>query len=417
MSDTTPADPRLPSPTSDLIHDRPYVVLLVARTIAMMGFAFAPVALAFGLLDLPGGDAHLLSTVLTAQLGPKVVLSLFGGVVADRYPRVRVLQIGIAVVGLGWVALGLMMLTGLTWTWLMCLAAGLTGIAESVLYPALTGIIPEVVPPLLLQQGNAWLSMGASAARLAGLVGSGAMVVLLGGGWAVVVAGALYLTAGVVALGLPVAPAGANPAESPLRQLIAGWGEFSSRQWIWVCTAQYAFVVMMLQAAHGVLGPVIAKAELGGPKAWTTVLVGEAVGAVLGVVVSLVWRPRRPIFTGVLVTFFAGVPPVLLGLGAPVLVTAVAAVGMGLGFELFGVLWMTALQREVPPDALSRVAAYDAFGSIMFGPIGLIIAAPAADWLGLHPALIGCGGTILLVTALAALSPEVRRLKGHVGVR
>jgi MFS family permease len=402
-----------PAARSGLLAHRPFVVLFFARTLAMMGLAFAPVALAFGILDLPFGDAHLLSVMLTSQIGPKVLLILFGGVVADRYPRARVLQLGLALSAAGWVTIGVMLLLGGVWLPLMCLAAALTGVAEAIAAPTLTGIVPEVVPPLLFQPGNAWLSMGSASARLVGLVASGAVVVLLGGGWAVITAGALYLVAGAVALWLPVHPGGADRRQSPLRQLKEGWGEFSSRQWLWVCTVQYTFVVMMLMGAHGVLGPVVAKAELGGAKAWTMILAGEAVGAIAGTITTLVWRPRRPILVGVTLTFLAGLPAILLGVSAPLATIIAAAFGMGFAFQLFGVVWLTALQTEIPPAALSRVAAYDAFGSTMFGPIGLVIAAPAADVFGIHAALVACGVIVLAVTALALCAPGVWKLKAR----
>jgi MFS family permease len=405
------------SAAAELLRHKPFVVLLVARTIAMAGFAFAPVALAFGILDLPGGNAHMLSVVLASQLTPKVILMLLGGVVADRYPRARVLQIGVCVIGLAWAAVGGMMLTGQALLVPMCLAAGLAGIAEAVVYPALTGIIPELLPPLLFQPGNAWLSMGSSCAKLAGLVASGAVVVLLGGGWAVAAAGGLYLVAAVLSLFLPVAAPGAAGGVSPLRQLVEGWGEFSKRQWVWVCTVQYTFVVMMLQAAHGVLGPVVAKAELGGAKAWTAILAGEAAGAIAGVVITLIWRPRRPILVGVLLTFLAAIPALLLGLSVAVPWVVVAAFGMGIAFQIFNVVWLTALQTEIPPAALSRVAAYDAFGSIMMGPVGLVIAAPAAEAFGIHAALLGCGGVVVVVTALALMAPEVWKLEARTRLR
>lgn len=404
----------LPASTRALVANRPFVTLLAARTISMLGMAFAPVALAFGVLRLPGADAGTLSLVLLAQTTPNVLFMLVGGVIADRYPRAVVLRWGEFLTGLALASIGLMMLSDNAPVWALCLAAAAAGTAGAAIYPALTGIIPDLVPVPQLQQANAWLSGGASAARLAGLVAGGVVVIWLGGGWAMVTAGAFYLLAGVLVLGLPkISSTLASAAENPLRQLVEGWAEFRSRQWLWVAVLQFSVMVMMLQAAHGVFGPVVAETELGGPATWTTFLAAEAVGAVVGVALAFVWKPRRPIFTAVLMTFTAGVPAILLGVSAPLLPVVVAAFAMGVGFELFGVWWMTTMQNEVPAESLSRVASYDALGSMMLGPVGLMLAGPATLAFGVHTALIGAGLITLAAAALALLSPDVRRLQAR----
>jgi MFS family permease len=405
----------LPTTTRALTANRPFLTLLVARTMSMLGMAFAPVALAFGVLRLPGADAGTLSLVLFAQTTPLVLFMLVGGVIADRYPRAVVLRWGEFLSAIAMGSIGLMMLTGHAPVWALCLAAALGGTAGAAVYPALTGIIPDLVPTEQLQQANAWLSGGSSAARLAGLVSGGAVVIWLGGGWAMLTASAFYLVAGVLVLGLPkISSALASTAESPLRQLVEGWGEFRSRQWLWVVVLQFSLMIMVLQAAHGVFGPVVAETELGGPATWTTFLAAEAIGAVVGVSLAFVWKPRRPILVATLLTFSAGIPAFLLGVSAPLLPVVLAAFAMGASFELFGVWWMTTMQNEVPAESLSRVASYDALGSLMLGPLGLVLAGPATVAFGVHTALIGAGVISLLTTCLALLAPEVRQLQARI---
>lgn len=404
------------SQTRELRANPAFMVLLATRTIAMLGMAFAPVALAFGILGLPGADAGTLSIVLAAQTIPLVVFMLAGGVIADRYPRALVLRWGQAISAVAWASIGVMLLLGHPPLWLLCVAAAVAGMAGATVYPALSGIIPDLVPTHLLQQGNAWLSMGASAARFAGLVASGAVVVWLGGGWAMVVAGSLYLVAAVLSGFLPRGGSLARPEDGPLRQLRDGWCEFRSRQWLFICVLQWAVMLMVLQASQGVLGPVVAKAELGGAAGWTFVLAGEALGAILGVAIAMVWRPRRPIFVATLLTFTAAAPQLLLGFSAPLWVVVLAAFFMGIGFDLFGVLWMTTMQHEVPPESLSRVASYDALGSLMLGPIGLLLAGPAAALFGPHLALIGTGVVSIGTTVFALAFPQVRQLRARTVV-
>ncbi|MFI6482420.1 MFS transporter [Nonomuraea sp. NPDC050663] len=396
-----------------LLRDRRFALLLTARTISMLGSSFAPVALAFGILDLPGATSKTLSVVLTAEALPMVLFMLVGGVIADRFPRHRVMMIGEWTNALAFLALAAMLFTGWTPLPALATAAAVSGIAIALLFPALQGIIPEVVPPDRLQAGNALLGLGANSSRIAGAVLGGATVTLVGGAWALAASGLLFAVAGVCISLLRLIPAERSSAKghSVVKDLREGWREFASRQWLWVVVGQFAIMIMAMQAAHGVLGPSLAKQELGGAPAWTAVLTGEAVGTIVGVAVALRLRPRRPIFVATLLTIPTALPYLLLGLSAPLWSVVAAAVVLGICFDVFGVLWQTTMQREIPAEALSRVSSYDALGSLMFGPIGLMLAGPVAVAIGPKPALIGCAVIVVAISVIAALAPGVRHLK------
>ena len=395
-----------------LMRDRRFARLFCARTASMGGSAFAPVALAFGVLHLPGGDSELLSIVLTAESVPMIVFLLIGGVIADRFPRQRVMMLGEFSSATAFGLLAALLLTGDPPVWLLCTAAAFSGIGIAIMMPALTGIIPEVLESKDLQQGNALLALGANTARIAGLVSAGWVVTIIGGAWALMGAALLFATSGIIVSGLTgLTDHRGEESSSTFADLKRGWHEFSSRQWIWVVVLQFSFMVMLFQACFGVLGPVLSETELGGAGPWSWILAGDAVGMVLGVMIAMRIRPRRPILVGVLLTTLATPPFLALGLGASLWVVVPLAVVMGAAFDIFGVLWNTTMQRLVPTEALSRVAAYDAFGSLMFGPIGLMVAGHAVVWWGVRPAMVGASLLMLAGVALALLSPEVRRLR------
>lgn len=402
-----------------LLRDRRFALLFTARTLSMLAIAFAPVALAFGILDLPGATATTLSTVLATEAFAIVLFTLAGGVVADRYPRHRVLQSAEWVNALAHVGLGLMILTGAAPTWALASAAALSGTATAMVWPALTGIVPDVVPTQHLQPGNALLGLGGNIARVAGLVAGGIVVVAMGGGWALLTAAWLFAVSGLMIslLALPrrAAAIPSGGGVSVLTDLRDGWDEFRSRQWLWVVVVQFSVLVMVWQAAHLVLGPVVAKQELGGPTAWTAILTAESIGLIAGVLIAMRFRPRRPILVITLLTFGAAPPYLLLGGSAPLWLIVASAFVLGVCFDLFTVLWQTTMQREVPAHALSRVSSYDALGSLMLGPLGLILAGPVAESWGPHPALIGCGIIMVLTTLFALCFPGVRQLTAPPG--
>jgi hypothetical protein len=79
---------------------------------------------------------------------------------------------------------------------------------------------------------------------------------------------------------------------------------------------------------------------------------------------------------------------------------------------LDGSVWESTLQRRIPSEALSRVAAYDWFGSLALGPVGLAIAGPLAALVGIDAAL-WLAALLILAVAIGLLAVrEVRTMPG-----
>lgn len=400
-----------------ILRDRRFGLLLSARTASVLGSAFGPVALTFGVLALPGATATKLSIVLAAESISIVAFMLLGGVIADRFPRFRVMVAADLVAAAAWGGISAMLITGWVPMWLLIILAAIAGMATALFWPAFTGVVPEVVPAPKLQAANGILRLGMNVARFGGFAVAGGAVVIFGAGWAMALNAVLLIgsAAFIAGLRLPVAARGregtGGKADNILRDLHDGWREFRSRQWLWVVVAQYSFVVMVLQAVFGVLGPVIANERLGGPKGWSWILAAEAIGMLIGVIFAIRARPKRPIRLVVLLTFPLASLPLALGLGAPLYVAAAAAFLGGVAIDILSVLWDTTMQREIPEESLSRVSSYDALGSLMFGPIGLLLAGPAVDGLGATNALLISAVVTAVASAAALCSPGVRRLE------
>lgn len=361
-----------------LLRDKRFAMLFTARTTSVLGSAFGPVALAFGVLDLPDASAATLTAVLVAQSVPEIALMLFGGVIADRVPR-HLLMMGAELVSaLAFASLAAMFVTGHAPLPALMVCSAVVGTSFALFYPALTGVVPDVVAAERLQTANALLRFGMNGARLLGLALAGGMVALVGAGWALAVNALGFLISATLLANLRL---GRNPRKgattSVLVDLREGWREFSSRRWLWVTVLQFSLVIAAMQAAFGVLGPVIAKEEMGGAAGWSLVLLGQSVGTLVGVAVSMRLRPRRPLLLATPMVFAVAVPVLLLGVSAPLALVVAGSFALGVGFNVFGVLFETTMQREIPREALSRVSAYDALGSFMIGPVGLMAAAPS----------------------------------------
>lgn len=391
------------------LHERDFRLLFLGRTASLLGSAFAPVALAFAVLDDLGGSATDLGLILAASWVPQIVLTLFGGVWADRVPR-NLLMLGtdlLMFAAQGSVAV--LLLTGRAELWHVAVLQALRGAATAFFFPASVGLVPQVVSAGRLQQANALLRLSQSSTQILGAALAGIVVAAVGSGWAIGFDALTFLASAafLARIRLPRAPARAHDL---VRELREGWGEFRAREWLWVIVAAAALGNLANSAGVVVLGPVVAKEELGGAQAWGFFTASVSIGLVAGGLVSLRLRPRHPLLLAQLAVLLAVGEFLALAFAVPLPLLLLAGAVAGFGFELFGVLWDTALQQHVPGDRLSRVSAWDQLGSFVVIPIGLTIAGPLAARVGTEEAILLFGALFLAVQSLALLSRDVRTL-------
>ena len=392
------------------LREREFRLLFGARVTSFLGNAMAPVALAFAVLDLTGSKSDL-GFVLAARQVPQVVFLLVGGVWADRLPRHHVMVASNLASGASQTTLATLLLSGHASLWQLLVLACVNGTSTAFFFPATTGIVPQTVPPTLLQGANALLRLGMNATYIAGAALGGVIVGVSSPGLAIAVdAGTFFAAAALVgAMRLPRALrlAGSNM----LAELREGWHEFRSRAWLSAIVLQFGFVNAAEIGALSTLGPVVAKERLGGAAVWGGLIACESAGLIVTGLVMLRLRPRRILLAatlGVLV-----VPLVQFAFAVPLSAPLIAATMFvaGAGIEVFGILWDTAMQQEIPPEKLSRVYSYDALGSWILMPLGYVVVPVIANAVGNRATFLGVGVLILVCTLAVLLVGDVRNLE------
>jgi MFS family permease len=394
-----------------ILRHRTFRNIFAARAVSLLGTSMAPTALAFAILDQPGGSAAKLGIVLAGRSIAQVIFLLFGGALADRFPRYRIM-VGSDV--LAFAAQGAIAGLFITRTAPLALLVGLSvvnGAANALFLPASRGLIPEIVDPPQLQSANALIRLSQNSASLAGVAASGAIIVAVGAGWALGLDAATFAVSALLVLTSQAPRSGhARDRTTMLSDLREGWQEFRSRQWVWVIVAQFALVNLCFSPCVYVLGPIVAKEHWGGALAWSVIITANAVGLIGGSFLAMRIRPARPLLVATIATFGFLPPFFLLAVHAPVWLAAVSMLGNGLAVDVFEVLWMTALQEYVPSDKLSRVTSYDALGSFVLGPVGLLLVGPVAAAVGIERTLIAAGLLVALGNVFALSVRSVRTL-------
>ena len=389
--------------------------LLTARIISNLGNGLGPIALAFGVLGLEDATASSLSIVMAAQMVPLVLLMLFGGVVADRFPRALVVGVSDILLSGFVITNGIMLVNGTATVLSLAIIAFISGSLNALWWPAFAGLIPEIVDEDDLQSANAVIGLGANGANIAGTVTGGIIVAGIGAGWAMVADGVSFFIAGLLVFTLrKYGKTRVQNEHSPTvyADLVHGWKEFISRSWVVAVVAGYAFLNMIYESVFAVVGPVHAEQELGGPKPWSWILAALSVGMITGVLVSLKVRPKHPLVIALSAQFAVAGWIVTMGATNLIPLIMISAFFAGIAFDFFFVLWQTAMQSNIPRESLSRVSSYDAFGSLALAPLGLIVAGPITEKFGSSTTLLVMGALFIVILAVMISVPAVRQLEG-----
>jgi MFS family permease len=394
-----------------VLRHRDFRFLFFGQSASAIGDQVVIVALALYVTQRTGSPTDL-GLVLAAQSLPLIALVLFGGVWADRLPRHRIMTAADYARALLHGVLAASIVLGGASVVEMIVIEALFGAARAFFQPAYSGLLPQTIPDAEAQDARALSSTTENLAILVGPALGAAMVLTIGAGAAFALDAATFLLSAELLRHVRPRARGEAPRErtTVMADLRAGWREVRSRTWVWATIAAFTVAVLSAYATWYALAPLVSRQLYGSAGVFGLLESAAGGGAVLGALLGIRWRPRRPMVVGLLLTLIWPIQSLAFAAGSPLAVVIVLAFGAGLGFTLFEVWWATALVRHIPPEALSRVSAYDWMGSLALLPLGFAIAGPLAGALGARTVLSVGAAVALEMRALAWVSHRTRQL-------
>lgn len=394
------------------LRDRRFAWYFSGRLISLTGTMMVPVALAFAVLEIDDSPSAL-GKVLAAQSIPLVAFLLIGGVIADRFSRSLVMQLSHVLSAITQGAVAALVISGTAELWMLICLEALNGAVLAFSFPAMNGLVPQVVPRTHLQQANALLSFSRAGLAIIGPTLAGLLVVTVGPGWALAVDASTWLVAALCMTRVRI-PARARTAETPspnmLRELREGWSAFVAHTWLWVIVVAFGVLNAIHTGAWFTLGPALARSTIG-EAGWGFVLSAEAFGILLATVLMMRTRFRFPLRVGMLGVAALAAPILTLGVEPRVLPLMVMAFTAGIGVELFAIGWNTALHEHVDEAVLSRVSSYDALGSFVAMPVGQLTFGALGAAFGIRVVLVTAGIVYAVIALATLLSRSVRNLE------
>jgi MFS family permease len=390
-----------------LLRDRTFMLYLAGQTTSGAGSALSSIALVFAVLSV-SRSASSVGLVLLASRLPGIALTLAGGVVADRWSRRRIVICADTARTVLQALTGVLLLRGHATVEVLVALQFLAGAASALFGPAASALVAGVAPRGEVRRAVSLLGITTAIAQTGGLALSGVIVALAGPGTSFLIDGATF-AASSLTLALIRSEDSASPARrTVLRDLRSGWRAVVSRSWLRVYTVHETVINVLVLSPFFVLGPVLAKADLGGAPAWSAIALGYVLGNLAAAHVTYHWAPQRPVLAALIVS--VGLAPMLalLGLGAPIWLVVPAALLAGAQTTVYNTLTTSALQSNLPADSLGRASAITGIGSTVLVPVGMGGAGVLASAVGTSTVLLSGAALVLAITAVCVAVPATR---------
>jgi Major Facilitator Superfamily len=384
----------------ELFRDREFRLYLIGQTTSGVGSALSSVALIFAVLSI-SRSASSLGLVLLASRLPGVVLSMAGGVIADRWPRQRVAATADLARTVLQACTGALLLSGNATILALVLLQTLAGGANVIFGPAANALAAGVAPRGQLRRANSLVGTSAAVAQTAGLALSGALVAIACPGASFLIDSATFAVSSLCLTLVRTRAVPVRGGRGMLRELREGWDAATARGWVVVYAVHLTVINVLTLCPLFVLGPVIAE-RLGGAPAWSAIALGYAVGNIAAAQLTFRWAPRRPVLAAVTTSTALAPLLALLGLAAPIWLIAPAAFLAGLQSTLYNTLINSTLQSNLPDELLGRVGVVARIGSTMLVPVGMGVAGVLATNIGASTVLTAAAVIVVAAAAAAA---------------
>ncbi|WHX30610.1 MFS transporter [Brevibacillus agri] len=395
-----------------------FYTIFAGQAFSLLGSAVVQFSIIWWLTEKTG-SALVLTIASMAGFLPQALVGPFARTIVDRLDRKKIMIAADMFIALVSLALAILFLSGIEPpVWVFYAVLGLRSIGTAFHMPSMQASIPLIAPEDQLMKVQGWIQTLTSAVSMAGpMLGAFLLayfsmetVLLLD------VAGALLASAALLLVHIPN-PERSVPEEGERgmrSEIKAGLRELMKSRGLVVITAAIGFT-SFVYVPVGALFTLMVLSHFG-KGAWHAGVVefSFAAGMLVGSILLGSWGARQNrvyLLTGGIALlglglFFSGLLPAS-GFVGFVLLSGL----MGISGPLFGGPFAVLLQTTIDPAALGRVMSLVNSLMLIATPIGLLVAGPVAEVIGVNNWFWLSGIAIVLIGVFTSLVPAVRELK------
>ena len=387
-------------------------VFLVGQTITTFGSLLVQYALLWH-LTLTTKSGVVLALAAVFGFLPQAIVSIFAGVWADRVNRKVMIILSDSTIALATLGLAFFMLSGVDDLWLVFLVMAVRSVGAGIQMPAISALIPQIVPTDKLMRVNGINSSVQSSLLIIGPVAAAGIYSTVS------LAAILFVDVVTAVIGLTLlatiavptlSRAAGNDKPSYFTDLKEGLNYIFSHdlvRWVMVIYS----IVFLLVVAPSNLSPLMLVRTFGGDVWLLTVLeLSFGIGMVAGGALMAIFASkmdRLGLMVGTSILF--GVLAVVMGFTTNLILFYSLFFLIGLAVPAFSTSSMTLLQETVEPERQGRVFGFVGIVMAVAMPLGMALLGPLADIVSVEILLIATGALTVCVAVVAVLLPAGKR--------
>jgi DHA3 family macrolide efflux protein-like MFS transporter len=387
-------------------------VFLVGQTITTFGSLLVQYALLWH-LTLTTKSGVVLALAAVFGFLPQAVVSIFAGVWADRVNRKVMIILSDSTIALATLVLAFFMLSGVDDLWLIFLVMAVRSVGAGIQMPAISALIPQIVPTDKLMRVNGINSSVQSSLLIIGPVAAAGIYSTLS------LAAILFVDVVTAVIGLSLLATIAVPTLSraasddkpsyftDLREGLKYIFSHDLVRWVMVIYS----IVFLLVVAPSNLSPLMLVRTFGDDVWLLTILeLSFGIGMVAGGALMAIFgskADRLGMMVGTSILF--GVLAVVMGFTTNLILFYTLFFLIGLAVPAFSTSSMTLLQETVEPERQGRVFGFVGIVMAVAMPIGMAVLGPLADIVSVEILLIATGAITVLIAVVAVLLPAGKR--------
>ena len=387
-------------------------VFLVGQTITTFGSLLVQYALLWH-LTLTTKSGVVLALAAVFGFLPQAIVSIFAGVWADRVNRKVMIIVSDSTIALATLVLAFFMLSGVDDLWLVFLVMAVRSVGAGIQMPAISALIPQIVPTDKLMRVNGINSSVQSSLLIIGPVAAAGIYSTVS------LAAILFVDVVTAVIGLSLlatisvptlSRAASNDKPSYFTDLKEGLSYIFSHdlvRWVMVIYS----IVFLLVVAPSNLSPLMLVRTFGSDVWLLTILeLSFGIGMVAGGALMAIFASKMDrLGTMVGTSILFGVLAVVMGFTTNLILFYSLFFLIGLAVPAFSTSSMTLLQETVEPERQGRVFGFVGIVMAVAMPVGMAVLGPLADIVSVEILLIATGAITVLIAVVAVLLPAGKR--------
>lgn len=400
------------------------VLFLTGQTVSLFGSMLVQYAV-FWYLTITYQSGLIMTLAAVFGFLPQAIVSIFGGVWADRHNRKLLIMLADGVIAASTLALALFMLSGVDAVWLIFATLAIRSAGAGIQSPAVSALLPQIVPTHNLIRvngifGSIQSAMALLSPAVAGAIYAAASHATNGSSTSLIPIFFIDVVTAVIGIGIlafiavPTIRRAADAETGYFADLVDGVKYVANHgfvRWLLVLFA----IIFVLTVAPSNLTPLMLVRSFDAGDAQNVVNlaileISFSIGMMLaGILVATLFAKRSRIALIIWSSVSFGALSIALGLSPNVWVFFGFMFLTGVAVPFFSTPSMTLLQETVEPERQGRVFGFVGIVMAVAMPLGMVVFGPLADVVPIETLLVAAGLLTFVVIGLAVWLPAGRR--------